>query len=123
MELWTRKNIQNYTGDPDESSDINYSKKQQEIRRAIRAEDERTKKEGGGQVFAKDTEPQGKERTEDADLAVICEFPSMKDAVEAYESEEYRELSKLRKEATENSTFTIMEGLDEAAKLRRAMGL
>ena len=31
-------------------------------------------------------------------------------------------LSKLRKEATENSTFTIMEGLDEAAKLKRAMG-
>ena len=79
--------------------------------------------EVGGQVFAKDTEPLGKERTEDANLAVICEFPSMKDAAEAYESEEYRELSKLRKEATENSTFTIMEGLDEAAKLRRAMGM
>ena len=47
MELWTRKNIQNYTGDPDESSDINYSKKQQEIRRAIRTVDKRTKKEGG----------------------------------------------------------------------------
>ena len=80
-------------------------------------------KEVGGKVFAKDTEPKGKERTEDANLAVICEFPSMKDAVDAYESEEYRELSKLRKEATENSTFTIMEGLDEAAKLRRAMGM
>ena len=47
----------------------------------------------------------------------------MKDAVEAYESDEYRELSKLRKEANENSTFTIMEGLDESAKLRRAMGM
>ena len=47
----------------------------------------------------------------------------MKDAVEAYKFDEYRELSKLRKEATENSTFTIMEGLDEAAKLRRAMGM
>ena len=46
----------------------------------------------------------------------------MREVVEAYESEEYKELSKLRKEATENSTFTIMEGLDEAAKLRRAMG-
>ena len=80
-------------------------------------------KEVGGQVFAKDTEPQGKERTEDANLAVICEFPSMRAAVEAYESEEYRELSKLRQEATKNSTFTIMEGLDEAAKLRRAMGM
>jgi len=80
-------------------------------------------KEVGGQVFAKDTEPQGKERTEEANLAVICEFPSMRAAVEAFESKEYKELSKLRKEATENSTFTVMEGLDEAAKLRRAMGL
>ena len=77
----------------------------------------------GGQLFAKDTEPHGKERTEDANLAVICEFPTMRAAVEAYESEEYRELSKLRQEATENSTFTIMEGLDEATKLRRAMGM
>ena len=80
-------------------------------------------KKVGGQLFAKDTEPHGKERTEDANLAVICEFPSMRAAVEAYESEEYRELSKLRKEATENSTFTIMEGLDEATKLKRAMGM
>jgi len=79
-------------------------------------------KEVGGQVFAKDTEPQGKERTEDANLAVICEFPSMQAAIEAYESEEYKNLSKLRKEATKNSTFTIMEGLDEAEKLKRAMG-
>jgi uncharacterized protein (DUF1330 family) len=46
----------------------------------------------------------------------------MREAVEAFESEEYRELSKLRRKATENSTFTIMEGFDEAAKLRRAMG-
>ena len=73
--------------------------------------------------FAKDTEPHGKENTENANLAVICEFPSMRAAVEAYESEEYKELSKLRKSSTENSTFTIMEGMDEATKLRRAMGL
>ncbi len=79
-------------------------------------------KEVGGEVFAKDTEPLGKERTEDANLAVICEFPSMRTALEAYESTEYQELSKLRNAATENSTFTIMEGLDEASKLRRAMG-
>ena len=80
-------------------------------------------KEVGGKVFAKDTEPQGKEMTKDANLAVICEFPTMRAAVAAYESEEYKELSKLRNEATENSTFTVMEGLDEAAKLRRTMGL
>ena len=79
-------------------------------------------KEVGGEVFAKDTCPQGKERTKNANLAVICEFPSMRAAVEAYESNEYQELSKLRNAATEYATFTIMEGMDEAAKLRRAMG-
>ena len=46
----------------------------------------------------------------------------MRAAVEAYESAEYQELSKIRKAATENGTFTIMEGMDEATKLRRAMG-
>ena len=80
-------------------------------------------KEVGGAVFAKDTEPQGKEGTEGANLAVICEFPSMRAAVEAYESANYQQLSKLRQAATTNATFTILEGLDEAAKLKRAMGL
>ena len=80
-------------------------------------------KEVGGQVFAKDKEPKGKERTEGANLAVICEFPSMRVALEAYESAKYQELSKLRKAATSNATFTIMEGMDEATKLKRAMGL
>ena len=79
-------------------------------------------KEVGGVVFAKDTEPQGKEATEEANLAVICEFPSMRAAIDAYESAEYHELSKIRKTATENATFTIMEGMDEAEKLRKAMG-
>ena len=79
-------------------------------------------KEFGGEVFAKDTEPEGKEQTEEANLAVICEFPSMRAALEAYESSSYQELSKLRNAATENTTFTIMEGMDESAKLRRAMG-
>ena len=76
-----------------------------------------------GEVFAKDTEPQGKEGTEGANLAVICEFPSMRTAVAAYESDEYQELSKLRKAAAKNATFTILEGMDEATKLKRAMGL
>ena len=80
-------------------------------------------KEVGGEVFAKDTDPQGKERTEDANLAVICEFPSMRAAVEAYESDDYQELSKLRQASTSKATFTIMEGMDEATKLKRAMGL
>ena len=80
-------------------------------------------KANGGEVFAKDTDPRGKEKTEDSNLAVICEFPSMRIAVDAYESSEYQELSKLRKAATVNATFTIMEGMDEATKLRRAMGM
>ena len=80
-------------------------------------------REVNGEVFAKDMAPQGKENTQKANLAVICEFPSMRAAVEAYESEQYKELSKLRKKATDNSTFTIMEGLDEATKLKKAMGL
>ena len=79
-------------------------------------------KEVGGEIFAKDTDPRGKENTEDSNLAVICEFPSMRQALDAYESNEYKELSKLRKEATINITFTIMEGMDEATKLRKAMG-
>ena len=79
-------------------------------------------KEVGGEVFAKDTEPLGKEQTQDSNLAFICEFTSMRAAVEAFESEEYKQLSKLRQKATINSTFTIMEGLDEATKLRKAMG-
>ena len=47
----------------------------------------------------------------------------MRQAVEAYESAEYKKLSKIRQKATENSTFTIMEGLDEATKLKKAMGM
>jgi uncharacterized protein (DUF1330 family) len=73
-------------------------------------------KEVGGEVFAKDTEPLGKERTEDSNLAVICEFPSMRAAVEAFESEEYRELSNLRRKATENSTFTIIDQYERGLK-------
>ena len=47
MDLWTRKNIRNYTGDPDEANDINYSLEQQEIRKAIRKLDIETKEQGG----------------------------------------------------------------------------
>ena len=79
-------------------------------------------KEVGGAVFAKDNDPLGKESTKGVNLAVICEFPSMRAAVDAYESATYQELSKIRKAATENATFTIMEGIDEAEKLSRAMG-
>ena len=47
-------------------------------------------KEVNGEIFAKDTEPQGKEKTEDANLAGIWRFQSMRAAVGAYESEEYK---------------------------------
>ena len=47
----------------------------------------------------------------------------MRAAVDAYESAEYQELGKIRKDSTRNATFTIMEGMDEATKLRRAMGM
>ena len=47
----------------------------------------------------------------------------MRIAIEAYESNEYIALSKIRMAATQNTTFTIMEGMDEATKLRRAMGM
>ncbi len=76
----------------------------------------------GATVFAKDLAPVGKETTKGANLAVICEFPSKEAAIAAYESAEYQKITKLRSDATENTTFTIMEGMDEAAKLRRAMG-
>ena len=47
MELWTRKNIQNYTGDPDEESDKKYSIEMQKIRNEIRKLDKETKSQGG----------------------------------------------------------------------------
>ena len=47
MELWTRKNIQNYTGDPDEESDKKYSIEMQKIRNEIRKLDKQTKSQGG----------------------------------------------------------------------------
>ena len=47
MDIWTRKNIQNYTGDPDEESDIKYSKEMQKIRKEIRKLDKETKSKDG----------------------------------------------------------------------------
>jgi uncharacterized protein (DUF1330 family) len=63
-----------------------------------------------GIAFGKDQDLVGKERTEDANLAVIIEFPSKKAAVDAYESTEYQEIGEIRKATTKNATFTIMEG-------------
>ena len=47
VELWSKWNIQNYLSNPEESKDKNYSKKQQRIRKLIRAEDVKVKKDGG----------------------------------------------------------------------------
>jgi len=63
----------------------------------------------GGLVFAKDIESQtveGKGGT----LAVIIQFPSKKDAIDAYKSTEYQELSKLRWANSKDTNITIMEG-------------
>jgi len=47
MDLWTKRNIRDYLSNPEESLDKNYSEERQNIRKAIRAEDEKTKKMGG----------------------------------------------------------------------------
>ena len=47
MDLWTKRNIMDYLSNPEENLDKNYSKERQKIRKAIRAEDEKTKKMGG----------------------------------------------------------------------------
>jgi len=43
-------------------------------------------------------------------LAVIIQFPSKKDAVDAYKSSEYQELSKLRWDNSKDTNITVMEG-------------
>ena len=63
----------------------------------------------GGLVFAKDMESQTVEG-KGGKLAVIIEFPSKKDAVDAYKSSEYQELSKLRWANSKDTNITIMEG-------------
>ena len=47
MDLWTKRNIMDYLSNPEENLDKNYSEERQNIRKAIRAEDEKTKKMGG----------------------------------------------------------------------------
>ena len=47
VELWSQWNIHNYLSNPEQSKDKNYSKKQQKIRKLIRAEDVKVKKDGG----------------------------------------------------------------------------
>ena len=47
MDIWTKKNIQNFTSDPDEESDKKYSIEMQKIRNEIRKVDKETKSQGG----------------------------------------------------------------------------
>ncbi len=63
----------------------------------------------GGSVFAKDmdsTNVEGKA----GKLAVIIEFPSKKAALDAYQSVDYQELSKLRWANSIDTNITIMDG-------------
>ena len=43
MDLWTKENIRNYTGDPDVESDKKYSKEMQKVRKEIRKIDKETR--------------------------------------------------------------------------------
>ena len=47
MDIYTKKNIINYTSDPDEANDFKYDKKLQEARKALREDDKQAKSEGG----------------------------------------------------------------------------
>ena len=47
FDLWTKKNIMNYTSDPDKKNDKRYPPSMQKIRKLIREEDKKTKKMGG----------------------------------------------------------------------------
>ena len=63
----------------------------------------------GGSVFAKDMEPKTVEGN-GGQLAVIIEFPSKKAAIDAYNSTEYQELSKLRWASSTDTNIIIMDG-------------
>ena len=63
----------------------------------------------GGLVFAKDMESQTVEGT-GGKLAVIIQFPTKKLAIDAYNSAEYQDLSKLRWANSKDTNITIMEG-------------
>ena len=63
----------------------------------------------GGSVFAKDLDGLAVEG-EGGQLSVIIEFPSKQAAIEAYNSSEYQEISKLRWVNSTNTNITIMDG-------------
>ena len=63
----------------------------------------------GGLVFAKDMDSQTMEGN-GGKLAVIIEFPSKQAAIDAYNSAEYQELSKLRWSNSTDTNIIIMDG-------------
>tara|TARA_Y100001968_G_scaffold319177_1_gene350357 strand:+ start:191 stop:487 length:297 start_codon:yes stop_codon:yes gene_type:complete len=63
----------------------------------------------GGSVFAKDMDSKTFEG-KGGKLAVIIEFPSKQAAIEAYKSNDYQELSKLRWANSTDTNITIMDG-------------
>ncbi len=63
----------------------------------------------GGSVFAKDIDGQTVEGN-GGKLSVIIEFPSKQAAIDAYNSSEYQELSKLRWANSTNTNIIIMDG-------------
>ena len=63
----------------------------------------------GGSVFAKDLDGQTVEG-KGGKLSVIIEFPSKQAAIDAYNSSEYQELSKLRWANSIDTNITIIEG-------------
>ena len=63
----------------------------------------------GGSVFAKDLESKTVEG-KGGKLSIIIEFPSKQTAIDAYNSSEYQELSKLRWANSTDTNITIMDG-------------
>ena len=63
----------------------------------------------GGSVFAKDLVAETVEG-KGGNLGVIIEFPSKQAAIDAYNSSEYQELSKLRWANSIDTNITIMDG-------------
>ncbi len=63
----------------------------------------------GGSVLAKDMDSETVEG-KGGGLAVIIEFPSKEVAIEAYNRNDYQELSKLRWANSTNTNITIMDG-------------
>ena len=63
----------------------------------------------GGAVFAKDMESKTVEG-QGGKLAVIIEFPSKKAAIDAYNSAEYQEVSKLRWANSSDTNITFLDG-------------